>query len=959
MRRAAPSAEQLGASLPRPGPVRVVAGAGTGKTAVIANRYVRLLAQGVPPGQILVMTFSERAASELRERIAAAAPAAEIGQVGTFHALAQRWLRDDGARIGVSSAFRILAGPERWVMLRELMWRLQEEPLIGVERPDDLVMPLIELLERLRQELVPVARVRAWAESSADMPRAARLLAACRLFDAYHSECRRQRQLDFASLLAEAVRLLETQEEVRARYSGRFRWLMVDEYQDTNLAQERLVELIGGPEGNVFVVGDDDQSIYRFRGASRASMDRFLTAFPGTLELGLGRNLRSTGHIVGAAAQVIAADPARLPKTIAAARADGRRVVVEAFADGRAEASAIAAEVKRLIGIGVKASQIAILTRTHAIARLPVEALAAREVLYQQWSRQGFYERPEVRDVIAYLRLLRDPDDLMAVLRAATAAPVGLGLDEAVALVRGGRAEGKGPLAAVGRSPAAAKWARDLVGLSVRAHRLGVDEIFFELMSQTGYLQAREPGPETQRVVDNVSRFAELLDEFCATRADQSLGAFLDHLDLLLLSGMEEEVAPQEVDSEAVQVMTIHQAKGLEFDAVFVPSMVEGRLPHTSRRDGSDSHFEIPAQVLEAAVRGREDHLAEERRLCYVAMTRARQRLYLSWAERYDGSRVWRRSRFLDDLESLRSSAVRFGHLKPHAGETGEAVDGIAAPGASGGGLGIAALTQQVQLSFSAVTTYRECPRRYWFRYDQRLPASASVEGQYGTVVHETLRRAGELRQAGCLELEDLRRVYAEVWAGVDPLDPRRSPALQALGWTQLERYFNAGGFSRPPYLIEHAFTADFANWALRGVIDRVDGPGRPSQGGAVCGADGAAEQGVDGTPASAEGTPVWRLVDYKTGGPLPVGSLRRDLQLALYALGAREALGLAAAELEIVYLQTGRSVVLPADDDLMQRARAVGEEVAAGVRAGEFEPRPERRRCRLCPYRLACREGL
>jgi DNA helicase-2/ATP-dependent DNA helicase PcrA len=904
------------------GAVRVVAGAGTGKTAVIAERFRRLVAGGASPGSILVMTFTDRAAAEMRQRIedliGEPAPA-----VGTFHSIALGWLRADGRLVGVAPGFRIIAGAERWILARELMWKLGDPVLTGDERPDDLVSPALQMLERLKQELVPLKRLAAWAgakRGDEEDPAAAErlhLMQACvRLFGAYERACRKQGLLDFEDLLTLAVRLLEEQPALRNAYRARFPHVLVDEYQDLNLAQERLVELIA-EDGEPFIVGDDDQSIYRFRGASRASLERFRAHFPDALTITLGRNYRSSRRIVSTAAMLIANNESRLPKELRSTW-PGEKVELWLCPDGDTEASAIGAEAERLITTGVAMSSIAVLCRTNAIARPIANALAARLLPHVVIGGRGFHDRPEVKDVIALLRVLRDPTDVVALARALTRPPAEL--DPAAALSTLRDRNGAAPLVVLESWSPSAGFAALLRALAAQASTLDVRELFFELMEKTRYLQVLGVGlepSEAARATANVSRFAELIAEFCETSADRSLEAYMHHLDLVLLSGEDEESALVDGFVDAIQVMTIHQAKGLEFDAVFVPGLVEGRLPQTGR----SPRFELPPAVLEPLVRGREDVVAEERRLLYVAMTRARQHLYLTRASHYEGGRRWRDSRFLAEVRSAGARAVSEREVVASS-RPAEPVPG-APPSPRGEG--------DVVLSYSAIATYRDCPKQYWYRYEQRLPAVQSAEAVQGVVLHEVLRRAGEARQRSeKVTAAVLSALHDEVWSATAFPDSRRAPTFKRNGAEQLESYRKRGGFESKPEYLEQAFSVDVGGWTLRGVIDRVD----------------RTESG-------------WRILDYKTGRPVTRG--RRDLQVALYAIGAASALSVESQglELEVVYLASGETVPLDRPDALVAEAKKQGAEVADGVRAGRFEAKPDRRRCRLCPYRLACADAL
>jgi DNA helicase-2/ATP-dependent DNA helicase PcrA len=903
--------DQRAAAVIGGGPIRVVAGAGTGKTAVIAERFRRLVAAGVSPLSILVMTFTERASAEMRQRIESliddVAPA-----VGTFHSVALGWLRADGRAVGVPPSFQILTGADRWILARELMWQLGDSALTGDERPDDLVTPALHMLERMKQELVPMGRLESWAKSSDDPERAELMRACVRLFRAYEKECRKRRLLDFEDLLVMAVRMLEEHPALLAKYTARFPHVLVDEYQDLNLAQERLVELVAS-RSQPFVVGDDDQSIYRFRGASRASLERFNALFPDAKTITIGRNHRSSRRIVAAATSLIINNKDRLDKQLISA-GPGPMVELWLCPDGETEASAIAAQAASLVERGTSLREIAVLCRTNAIARPIAAALSARRLPHVVIGGRGFHDRPEIRDVIALMRVLRDPSDVVAIARAMTRPPANLDPDKALGALRSRNEQA--PLDALKSYPPARPLAALLEELAADARRLDVRDLFFELMNRTRYLEVIPQSleeSEAARVAANVSRFAEMIAEFCEASDDRSIAAYMRHLDLVLLSGEDEEPAPVETADDAIHVMTIHQAKGLEFEAVFVPGLVEGRLPQSGR----SPRFELPPAVLEPLVRGREDVVAEERRLLYVAMTRAKRDLYLTRASHYEGGRRWRDSRFLEEVRAAGKRTV--------CDRTLEAL----LPSSLSPILSPERERKSVVLSYSAIAAYRDCPRQYWYRQEQRLPVVQSAEAVHGVILHEVLRQAGEARKSGVqVTARMLEALHETVWQAQDFPDPRRAPTFHRLEAEQLEAYRKKGGFDAPPEFLEHPFSAAVDGWTLRGIIDRID----------------RTETG-------------WRIVDYKSGRPLT--RRRRDMQVALYALGAATALSLDPIELEVVYLASGESIKVEKVSALVAEATSQGAEVAHGVKAGRFEARPERRRCRLCPYRLACADAL
>ena len=403
---------------------------------------------------------------------------------------------------------------------------------------------------------------------------------------------------------------------------------------------------------------------------------------------------------MAAASALIGHNPERLPKRLRAAMR-GPAVEVWRCGDGAAEADAIAREAARLAEEGFSLSSIAILCRTNAGARPIAAALLAAGVPHLVVGGHGFHERPEVKDLIAMLRVVRDPTDLVAMARVA-ARPATVALQ---------------PL---------------LESFAAAAQRIDVRDLFFELMERTRYLEELRSGleaSEAARATANVTRFGEAIAEFCETTPDHSLDAYLQHLELVLLSGEDEQSAAVEegIAGEAIIVMTIHQSKGLEFDAVFVPSLVEGRLPQSGR----SPRFELRRSCSNLWCAGART-CSRRTTPALRAMTRARTRLYLTFGEHYEGGRRWRESRFLKELGARRGGIVE--KTIPPA---------LAAPVVrhANGHVG------EVVLSYSAIAAYHDCPRQYWYRHVQRLPVVQSAEAAHGVILHEVLRQAGDLRR--------------------------------------------------------------------------------------------------------------------------------------------------------------------------------------------------------------------
>src|SRR5437588_10481435 len=906
------------------GPLLIVAGAGTGKTRVLVERYRRLRTQGVPAEQILLLTFTEKAAREVLDRVELEdeLPAGERF-VLTYHAFAQRFLQEEGWLCGIPKAFRIVSEVRKWELMRDVLLTQRPPHLFHAQRPSERIAELLKLVERLKQELVSPDEFVSWAGRMADVedPVVAAQREAALVYRDYQQRLLVEERLDFDDTIYYTVQLLINQPSVAARQSQRFTHLMVDEFQDTNFGQSRLLELLAGPERNLCVVGDDDQSIYKFRGASVANLRRFRSVFPDAAMVRLEQNFRSRGPILRAAGRLIALDPERLEKRLIATRGEGRAVSVLTATNVTEEADAVAAYVKTAIDEGRhRPNAIAILLRAHAHLHNFARALQRIGVAYQVSGGRGFYQQPEIKDCLAYLRAVDGPDDTVCLMRLLSLPRYAVDPVQAGRWARRARDDGRrffDVLAEV-EEQGAGHLTADLRRFSAKALRLGVDDLFYEVMEQTRYLDLeRFAGPiERLQVSANVQKLAELMPGYCDEHQDHHLAAYLKHLDATEAAQADEEIAPLDDTVNAVHLMTVHQAKGLEFDLVIVPHLVEGRFPSNRRSEG----LSLPNELLKEELPPAELHLAEERRLAYVALTRACEEVVCTLAGRYEGVKDWRPSRFLtpirgDEARELAAASL----LAPPLSGTVEVARQVELP--------LNDAPPITALSYTQVDTYLRCPQMYQYRFVFRLPTRPRPQMQFGRILHEALKDAlGSIERDRPLTWDMLDAAYVAAWARERFCAPEQAPSLQDLGRTYLRRALDAGDLSKP-LLLEQPFSLRVDGLRLSGRIDRVD-------------------RHPDGS---------YEVIDYKTGSAKRAVELQRDLQLGVYALAARDVFRFDPLSLSYYYLETGPRVTVDKPTDRLEEDRQTIVNVAEGIRADRFPAKPDRMKCSGCDFRLLC----
>ncbi len=602
------------------GPLLVVAGAGSGKTRVLTARIARLIAErGVLPQEILAVTFTNKAAGEMRERVGRALGEDPRGMwIGTFHGIGARLLRANAELVGRTPEYTIYDQADLLVVIKRLMKKH------GISTDEFEPKGIANEIGSAKNALVEVAEFE-------QLARTTKAQAAAKVYRDLEETLRAANAVSFDDLLVLPVRILREHEAVRTRLARRFRHVLVDEYQDTNHAQYEFVRLVAAEHRNVLVVGDDDQAIYGWRGADIRNILDFERDYPNAKVVRLEENYRSTASILELANTVISANLARRGKTLRATRGGGEKVVVLEAADDRDEAEAIAEAMQDWRRMGRKYSDAAVLYRTNAQSRGMEDAMRRAGIPYRLVGATRFYDRQEIRDLVSWLRLVANPQDDEAFRRAVSAPKRGIG-DTSVELLASEAASAGVPLleisrrAAQGLIPGLRAALKDALAifvalvdrLRVAATDTSVNRLLLLIVEESGYAVAlRKEGPEGEERLANVGELVNSAAEVVIDDGGEVGMRPLDHFlqNVTLVTALD-QLGP---DADAITMMTVHTAKGLEYGFICVTGLEDRLFPlirYADEFDGGDGN----------------EAMEEERRLLYVAITRAGERLHLSWA---------------------------------------------------------------------------------------------------------------------------------------------------------------------------------------------------------------------------------------------------------------------------------------------------------------------------------------
>lgn len=913
------------------GPLLIIAGAGTGKTTVVTERIKYLISSGkVKPQEILALTFTEKASREMEERVDIALPYGVTQMwISTFHAFCDRILRSEAINIGIDPGYKLMTEAETIMFFRKNLFTFDLKLFRPLGNPTKFISGMIQHFSRLKDEDISPQEYATWVSKlKKDDEEKQKYIELSDAFLMYEELKVKEGVADYADLIIWTLRLFRTRPAILKRYQAQFTYLLIDEFQDTNFAQNALAILLSGKKKNITVVGDDDQAIYRWRGAAISNIIQFRKTFPKAKIVVLTKNYRSTKEILDRSYDLIQKNnPDRLEvaekidkKLESMRRVNGTPVEVLYAERVENEADMVVSRIKKTLSNHKEYSysDVAILVRANNHADPFVRALSRDGIPYQFLGPGQLFRQPEVKDLIAYLKALYNFEDNVAMYRVLTMDFVGLPARDVAALVNYARKYGMSLFEACEKSDQDS--VIKLVGM-IHKH-LGLikketaGQILYFFLEDTGLLKelttyktARE-----EKAAENIAKFFNKLKTYETEHEDAGVFAVVDWIDLALTLG--ESPAASDIDwseNNAVNILTVHSAKGLEFPIVLLVNLVSARFPTTERKE----QIPIPDQLVKEMLPTGDYHEEEERRLFYVGMTRARDFLYFTGAKFYgEGKREKKLSPFIfEALGSKEFKSVSEDTKQLPLLEWKKTEEPDRSP-----------IRQKMSyLSYSQLDTFMTCPLQYKYRYILRIPVPPSAALTFGDTMHKTVRAFYELVKKGEQPTKkQLIELLHTNWQHIGYRDRTYEEKMKRHGIELLEGFYDKGFDAKViPTALEEPFTLRITpTLTLGGKIDRID-------------------RLRDGTV---------EIIDYKTGQAPKARDPKKDLQLTVYAMAG-------AGEKVIVSFYFFEDQKKVSSTRTKQELEAAKEEIARRadeMSKSDFRPTPGRH-CDFCEFRLIC----
>ncbi len=915
------------------GPLLIIAGAGTGKTRVISSRISNLIkVEKISPSSVLALTFTEKAANEMVERVDDEMPLGyEELCIKTFHAFSDMLLREAGVEIGLDASFKIITQVDQWFFFKKHLFDFELDFYRPLGNPNRFIYSILTHFSRLKDELITPEAFLAHAESL-DGEERDKTVEIAKTYKKYQDLMIENNLLDFGDLTYYALELLNKRKSVLEEYQNRFKYIMVDEFQDTNYAQFQLVLKLASAHKNIVVVGDDDQSIYKWRGASLSNILQFEEKFPACKKVVLKENYRSSQNILDSAYELITNNnPDRLEvkdgidKRLNSNIADDGQVEVHSFPNFMQESSFVAHKIKALNENGVPFSEMAVLLRANKLAHPFIDEFKYLGIPYQVRNPKGLLALEEIKDLVALLKTLANPYDDIALLRVLKMDVFAIPMERILKVLNKAKKDSlfnsitateDENMTIPGTEDPFQMVAALLRSLIEFSKKRPVGLITAEFLRESGYLKYLLDNDKFEEV-DNINQFAKHVASFEKDNVDLSVRDFVAYLNLLEEASMPLAMSSS-TNKDAVQVLTAHGSKGLEFDHVFIVNAVKNRFPTTNRRDT----FNIPESLTKEIYPEGDFHIQEERRLFYVSMTRARKHLYISYSMQYEGNKAWKPSPFITEI--VDKPAVL---LTEHE-ESEDALKKLQEFKEPNKAIFELPKFNKARLSYSQFDAFSTCPLKYNYRYLLNVPSPPSHAANFGSSVHNTLNDFYSLLKKGKKpDFEKMTELYEKNWIpyGYDSWTHENTKKKRGLEIMKNFYEYNADPWVIPAYL-ERPFNIKVGDYWISGRIDRID-------------------KLSDGT---------YEVIDYKTGKTRTVNDLKKDLQLSIYALACKNVFNIPVSKLTLYFLADNERVSTERSDDSLSELPGLLEQKILEMDESAFSANPGFH-CSYCEFKLLC----
>ncbi|MFH1232837.1 MAG: UvrD-helicase domain-containing protein [Patescibacteria group bacterium] len=1004
--------EQLKAVLHKDGSLLIVAGAGTGKTTVIAQRIAYIIEQGLAKSdEILALTFTEKAATEMEDRVSALLPIGYLDLwISTFHSFCETILKAHCLEIGLPSGFKLINDFGQWALVKKNLDKFDLDYYRPLGNPTKFIQALIRHFGRTKDENISPADYLVYAKElklkldqmlSGDKKlkvksqklkvnfenfynadgvfdqniaeqEIKRVKEIANAYSVYQQLLLDNNALDFGDLINYCLKLFRDRPAILEKYKKQFKFILLDEFQDTNWAQYELIKLLVSSKKNLVVVGDDDQAIYKFRGASLSNILQFKKDFPKSSEIILTKNYRSGQNILDLSYEFIKLNnPNRLECQLSQELVKSQKLDKKLIAQNIVDANFSSIEVlqgidledevkiviEKIIELKIKDSacswnDFAILVRANDSAKVFIDELNQAQLPYIFGSSRGLYLKPIIIDVISYFKLLDNYHESRAVYRILNLPIFSFTYQEIINLnfLATKKAWSLYEVlinSNIWKPTSELQKKIDKILILIDKHTKLIkqhktSEIFLAFMNDSGYLQflISQDDQESQTSANLLNQFMKRIRTFESTNDDKSVKAFLEELNMEMEAGEEGNLAIDlDVGPEAIKILTVHGAKGLEFKYVFIVNLVDKRFPTIERRE----QIGLPDALIKEILPTGDVHLQEERRLFYVAMTRAKIGLYFSWAEDYGGVRKKKQSRFLQELGMMnQESGIRKQELGIRKQEveikSQEEKNNIPSPS---------------YFSYTQLAAFSNCPYQYRFAHILKVPASGKDIFSFGKTLHITLQKLFslinercELNQANLLnitsassspkiKLEELLELYSASWIDDWYDSKEKKEERRKQGREILTGFYKKYNDNWPTALfLEKGFNiklADNDGWnTIRGVIDRID------------------------QVSDKNGKNKIKIVDYKTGNPKSKLTFDEKEQLFIYQIATEEIFRQPVDSLSFYYLNNNTEVEFLGSKEDLAKVKAKVSATIAEIKKREFLPKPGPL-CKFCDFKDIC----